>query len=224
MRVFEFNTETYYKQTMQPFNSDIVLDGLEAAYQQTFSFKDLPPNFKYKEDFSIPQLTGKVGLFIVEFVGNGVRARAVIKKGSLSFVHRSTIYGHLGFILDDAKQVCKGERTGVMFGGEFFSASATDGHIVIPYGKQLKSSKIIMIHGTFAQLGDFACGQENYEFRANFFLERESVLLGASTTLVVRPALFINRREADLKHIKNVKLTVTIGNYIDDTQSTKVFD
>ena len=40
-------------------------------------------------------------MFIVEFIGNGVSARAVIKKGSLSLVHRSTIAGHLLYILDE---------------------------------------------------------------------------------------------------------------------------
>jgi len=31
-------------------------------------------------------LKDRVGLFIVEFIGNGMSARAVIKKGSLSLV------------------------------------------------------------------------------------------------------------------------------------------
>ena len=42
-----------------------------------------PPHKKFVEKFSFPELTGKVGLYIVEFIGNGISSRAVIKKGSL---------------------------------------------------------------------------------------------------------------------------------------------
>jgi len=89
-------------------------------------------------------------LFIVEFIGNGVSARAVIKKGSLSLVHRSTIAGHLLYILDDKKQICAGDRTGVWFDGKFYQAEKEKGRILMPYGKQNFSAKIIMINGDFA--------------------------------------------------------------------------
>jgi len=48
----------------------------------------------HRERFTFEKLKDRVGLFIVELMGNGVSARAVIKKGSLSLVHRSTIAGH----------------------------------------------------------------------------------------------------------------------------------
>ena len=89
-------------------------------------------------------------MFIVEFIGNGVSARAVIKKGSLSLVHRSTIAGHLLYILDEKKKICTGERTGVWFDGKFYQAEREKGRILMPYGKQNLSAKIIMINGDFA--------------------------------------------------------------------------
>ena len=48
-----------------------------------------------------PELAGRVGLFIVEFVGTGRSARAVVKKGSLSLIYKSTVAGHLATIIDD---------------------------------------------------------------------------------------------------------------------------
>jgi hypothetical protein len=100
--VFEFNTETYYLKNLQPINKAVNLDGLEASEKLQYNYEQ-PPNIKFKKTFSFPQLAGRVGLFIVEFIGNGVSARAVIKKGSLSLVHRSTIAGHLLYILDEKK-------------------------------------------------------------------------------------------------------------------------
>ena len=31
VKVFEFNTETYYKKNLQPFNTGVNLDGLDAS-------------------------------------------------------------------------------------------------------------------------------------------------------------------------------------------------
>ena len=42
-----------------------------------------------------------MGLFIIELQGNGVVSRAVVKKGSLTFIHRCTTAGHVGYIIDD---------------------------------------------------------------------------------------------------------------------------
>jgi hypothetical protein len=51
--------------------------------------------------------------------------------------------------------VCKGERTGVWFDGKFYKADEQKGAIFIPYGSRSLKDKIIMIHGNFAQLGEF---------------------------------------------------------------------
>jgi hypothetical protein len=91
---------TYYRKTLSPFNTSIDLDGLESASSHMFKF-DEPENYVRKEKFEFPELAGRVGLFIIEFVGNGMSARAVVKKGSLSLIHKSTIAGHVATILDD---------------------------------------------------------------------------------------------------------------------------
>ena len=62
------------------------------------------------------------------------------------------------------------------FDGKFYKANEK-GAIFIPYGSQLKSDKIIMIHGHFAQLGDFERKTESYSFSAKMYLNQESLLL-----------------------------------------------
>ena len=135
INIFEFNTETYYKKNLKPFDTSIDLDGLLASEQYEYEY-DHSSNYKHTEQFTFPALTNRIGLFIVEFTGNGVNARAVVKKGKLSIVHRSTIAGHLIYILDQDKEICKGEkRTGVYFNSEFFAADKQKGHIFIPYAE-----------------------------------------------------------------------------------------
>ena len=94
-KVFEFNTLTYYRKTLKPFNTSIDLDGLEteSGFSKSMDI-DALENQKKVLPFDFPELSNKVGLFIIEFVGNGKSARAVIKNGSLSLIHRSTVSGH----------------------------------------------------------------------------------------------------------------------------------
>lgn len=87
---------------MKPFDTAVDLDGLESTIERKKDF-DAPANYINYESFEFPELQGKEGLFIIEFVGNGRSARAVIKKGSLSLIHKSTIAGHEATILDDNK-------------------------------------------------------------------------------------------------------------------------
>ena len=140
-KVFEFNTLTYYRKNLRPFDTSIDLDGLESTITKKFDTK-YPANFKKKENFEFPELANRVGLFIIEFLGNGCSARAVVKKGSLSLIHRSTVAGHMCYILDDDRRVCAGNvesagegssnSVGLWFQNKFYEAK-TDGLIFLPY-------------------------------------------------------------------------------------------
>lgn len=132
---------------------------------------DHKSNFKHTEKFEFPQLKGKIGLFIIEFVGNGMSARAVIKKGHLSFVQKETVAGHLCYVLDHKNQVCiSDQKTGMIFENKFYEADKTSGRIFIPYGSKEIKAKCILVHDDFALLTDFTQKIEIYELYANCFM------------------------------------------------------
>jgi hypothetical protein len=54
---------------------------------------DIPQNKIVSREFVFDELKNKIGLFIIEFQGNGKLSRAVIKKGMLSLIHKSTTAG-----------------------------------------------------------------------------------------------------------------------------------
>ena len=66
-------------------------------------FNDIPKNKINTHEFKFDELKGKVGLFIIEFEGNGKMSRAIIKKGQLTLIHQSTPAGHIAFVLDEDK-------------------------------------------------------------------------------------------------------------------------
>ena len=133
VRVFEFNTETYYRKNLKPFDTAVDLDGLEAKINHKFDYTE-PKNAMVRRKFEFPELNDKVGLFIIDLQGNGKSARAVIKKGSLSLIHRSTEAGHQAYILDDEKKICKGdEKVGLWVSSKWYPANPKSGAIFIPY-------------------------------------------------------------------------------------------
>jgi len=82
IKVFEFNTETYYKQTLKPFDTSINLHGLEPSYCEVVTdMRDTPRNRMQNREFNFDWLANRIGLFIIELQGNGKTSRCVIKKG-----------------------------------------------------------------------------------------------------------------------------------------------
>ena len=42
VKIYEFNSESYYRKTMAPFRTDVNLDGLVAAHEERFDFDEWP--------------------------------------------------------------------------------------------------------------------------------------------------------------------------------------
>ena len=77
VKVYEFNTETYLVKHGCNINNEINLDGLESSLTVKREYK-YPPNVKHNEVFTFPELKEKVGLFMIDFYGNGISTRATI--------------------------------------------------------------------------------------------------------------------------------------------------
>ena len=114
-------------------------------------FTNVPKTQIQDKTYTFEELKGKVGLFIIEMQGNGMSSRAVIKKGSLTLIHRSTPTGHAAYLIDNTKSICKGEKTGLWINNKFYqSDEKKNGVITIPYAPSQTTSKVIMIHNGFA--------------------------------------------------------------------------
>ena len=75
--------------------------------QQEFTYSE-PSTKKVRRVFDFPSLKATPrGVFVIEFVGDGMVSRAVIKKGALIFVERCTVAGHLLTLVREDRKVCK---------------------------------------------------------------------------------------------------------------------
>ncbi len=219
IKVFEFNTETYYKKNKIEFNdSQVNFDGLVASTERLIEdYKDRPCHEKHVESISLPELKDKAGMFIIEIIGNGVKARAVIKKGSLSLIHKPTIGGHEAYILDEERNICSGPGTGIFIEDFIPTQEDKGGKIFIPYSEYPENINVILIHHGFAELSHLNRLSESYKLLTWINLDPESIIRGNTAQVLVRPQLYINKREASIDLLMNAKVNITTNNYIDDS-------
>jgi len=225
IKVFEINTENYYRKNMAPFKTDVNLDGLIATIEKTIDYKQAP-HIKFRETLKFPELKGKVGLFVIELIGNGKSSRAVIKIGTLSVITRQTVAGQLSFVLDAERKICCHDSTGIWMDNQYFKANVEKGgRIIVPYlpSGGNKTVKAILLHQGLAQLVDFNRMEEVYQLKCGFYLLPESVIMGKNATIMIRPQLLINGRIGDLGLLKNIRCVLYTANYIDNIPSTKSF-
>lgn len=223
VKVFEINTENYYRKSMSPFRTDVNLDGLIASSERSFGYKQLPQTVS-REQLKFPELKGKAGFYVLELIGNGKSSRAVIKIGTLSFTSVPTAEGQLCYVLDGARRVCVHESTGIWLDEKLFKADpARKGAILVPYVTGGQTRKAILLHQGLAQLVDFGREEERYSLDCKFFMLPESFIMGNKASLLMRPQLLINGRKADMKLLENVRCVIYTSNYTEEIPSTKSY-
>jgi hypothetical protein len=222
IKIYEFNAENYYRAKMAEFNCQIDLDGLEPTFERVEEFKESVQK-KFRHLFDIPEIQKKPGLYVIDFISNGISSRAVVKKGSLSLVHTVAREGHICHILDEDRNICHDKSTAIWFSNKYFK-SDEKGKIVIPYAKNYCNYQVCLISKGIAALTPFTQQYENYNFECYFNLNHESLLMGKNATAIITPVLSINNQKCSLDLIKNLEVRITMKSYIDDLPMTKVFD
>ncbi len=156
-------------------------------------------------------------MYIVEFIGNGKSSRAVIQKGQLRPLVRTSVAGQVFTILDEAgKRVT--DATLWLAGHEY--TPDKDGLITVPFTHSAGPQPIILCQGDFATLSSFPHEQEQYRLEAGVFVDRESLLKRQKATVVLRPMLRVDGRPAPLSLLENVVLQITAVDR-ENTRTTK---
>lgn len=138
-------------------------------------------------------------------------------------MHRSTEAGHIGYILDEQKQICNADNTGVWLNNEFFPCDRSNGAIFIPYTRYQQHMQVIMIHENFAQLTEFCRDSERYGFNAFFHANAEQFIEGHQATILIRPKLLINSHKASLALLSKNKAYLSIKS-VAATAITRIFE
>ncbi|MDA0813763.1 MAG: hypothetical protein O3C21_15405, partial [Verrucomicrobia bacterium] len=216
VKIYEVNTFNYYQSVGSQLNTDLNLDGLVANEELTFDYET--GNFqRIARTFEFPQLQAERGVWVIEFIGNGKSSRALVRRGNLQYITRTSTAGNVIRILDDKRQPVPGAYA--WLNGKRFDQDE-EGEIAIPFSNQPGSQQIILADGNgFATLGTLSLQGETYGLTAGFYIDREQLLAGSDATLAVRPNFTLNGAAADVALLDEVTLTI-VSTDLDGVQST----
>jgi hypothetical protein len=219
VKVFEINTENVHRSTGRQVNTDLDLDGLVANRESSQDY-DSPPLQRVRRTFKFPELNGKRGVWIIEFIGGGKSSRALVRKGGLTVLPIQTGAGTRLTILDEKSAPVPPAYA--LLGSQRFPAEA-QGHILLPFSTTPGEQNVIIHDGSgFTTLESITLQGETYTLSAGLHVPRESLLPGRTATALLRPALLCNGRPTTLTALENPQLTLT-ATTLEGIPSTTVF-
>lgn len=219
VKVFEVNTQAYYRTQMREVDTDINLDGLVPNWEQTHKYGE-PPLRRVARRFEFPELN-KPGVYVIDFIGSGKSSRALIRKGRLRPIVGTSTAGQTITVIDAQNKPVPGAT--VRIGTQEYTADAK-GVATIPYSSEPGRRAIILSQGDFACLDHIDHQGESYQLRAGFYVDREALLTQREATILVRPALFLADRMVSLKLLEEVRLEITSVDASGISSSTEIRD
>ena len=203
VKVFEINSQNYYREQLGEIGPNIDLDGLVPNHEETHSFKE-PPIARVRRHFEFPKLDAR-GVYVIDFIGNGKSSRAVVKKGRLRYLVRSSVAGQMFEVFDELNKPVK--AASLWLAGNLYTADK-EGRIVTPYSNQPGVQPIVLSAGSFSTLERFSQASENYTLSAAFHVDREQLLSMRPATVVVRPQLSLSGTPVTPKVLEDVTLVI----------------
>eukprot|EP00004_Rigifila_ramosa_P001469 TRINITY_DN1143_c0_g1_i1.p1 TRINITY_DN1143_c0_g1~~TRINITY_DN1143_c0_g1_i1.p1 ORF type:complete len:1982 (+),score=510.06 TRINITY_DN1143_c0_g1_i1:574-5946(+) len=221
VRVFELNTRNYYQTEAKEIESTVSLDGLVAHQELVFEYRQ-PSVVRHTENIQLG-MAGRRGIFVVEFLGSSISARALLRKGSLRAIEAVETSGHVFSVVDENGKPFIAGRTSILMGGMEFFAEEESGIIRIPFSPNgRRKQNIVVVHNDFAQLASFEHLTETYTLSAAFCADREGMLASSAAQIIVSASLLLHGRPVSLSRLQNTTLTIFAS--LGETNSTKQLD
>jgi hypothetical protein len=222
VKVFEIDTLGLYEAQqragrMHEIDATLDLDGLVAHEEQSFQYSE-PPLRRVRRVFDFPGLS-QAGVYVVEFIGNGMSSRAVIRKGTLSATQRIGAAGHAFRVLDHAGAYVS--DAAIRYAGREYTTDA-GGEIVIPFSTDPGRRMIVLRRGDFGVLDEFDHRAEVYTLEAGIHLDREALLAGYKAQVVVRPRLSLAGERVRIDLLEGATLEISATELDGVTTSTAV--
>ena len=203
VKVYEINTFNYYRETGQPLNLAINLDGLIASASRRVEYKEDSVR-RVGRTFELPELKDR-GVYVVELIGNGKSSRALVQKGRVDVLQEVTAAGHAFTVLDEAgKRVA--DASGWLGGRDF--TPDKEGRILVPFTTAPKGENIVIRRAGFASLVRFTHLAETYALKAGVYVDREALIRREKALIAVRPVLTVNGRPSSLKLLEEPRLVI----------------
>lgn len=217
VKVYEINTPGHYRETGEPVTTALDLDGLVANIEQRHPAPEGSAFIRERRRFDFPELQGKRGVWVIEFIGNGRSSRALIHKGRLDYLAEPSPAGVLLRIIDEQGRHLP-EATAWIGGREF--GPDDEGLVLIPFSTDPGPKPLVLQADGFASLDTLDHPAEDYQLHAGFHVEREQLIRRETATVVIRPTLTVNGAPVAISVLEDPALTLLATDH-DGVQSTE---
>ena len=219
VKVFEVNTQNFYRENLTEIGTEINLDGLVANSETTHVYQE-PALRRVQRHFEFPGLNRR-GVYVIDFIGNGMSSRALIRKGKLRYLVRTGAAGQVFTILDEKQQ--RVPDATLWLGGTLYTPDES-GHIVTPFSSQPGRQPIVLSTGKFSSLEYVDHASETYRLAAGMYVDRESLLSRKTAELVIRPSLLLNETPVSFQVLEDLRLMILSRDHDGVATSKEVSD
>eukprot|EP00850_Spirogloea_muscicola_P014022 SM000098S25102 [mRNA] locus=s98:250191:260088:+ [translate_table: standard] len=211
IKVFEINLLNYFTENPEQcvVQPDIDLDGYTPGHEEVRRMKSMSPLLRSEVQLQLHEFQIQRGCVVVDLSGNGAASRAILHKGSLSFVERQSAAGHVMRVLREDGSWA-GATTSAIVDGREYHAEGKLNEIVIPFSSyHVPQQRVLLREGSMVSVGFFQHHQERYELQADMWLSEGSLLAKQEAPLVVRTSLLVNGFPAPLAILESPRIVVT---------------
>jgi hypothetical protein len=203
VRTYQINTPSYYRHHTKMVNTDIDLDGLIATHEQKIKFNQAAI-IRHRESIDLPKISGR-GVWVVDLVGKGLRARALIRRGRIGHVQSADANGMVFTIIDENRDPIPAATMWVS-SREFIADE--EGRITLPPVVDHASKTAVISDGFIAETVQFSHLIEQYQLNAGFHLDRSLLQSGGETEVVIRPRLMLGNNPIAPETLKDVVVQI----------------
>ncbi len=218
IRVYEINSLAYHRTHTEPIDTDMDLDGLVATAERRIEYSQ-PAVVRHREQIEFPEIEGR-GVWVVDLVGEGVRARALIRRGELHHVAAGSADGMVRTIIDEQRNPVPSAV--MIIGGREFVAD-DDGRVVLPPVAEENRRRAILSDGEIAESVAFDHLRERYDLAAAMELDRTLLQSGGKSEILIRPRLMLGTTPVDAGMLSQVTVTI-VATDSDGVSTTRKID
>jgi hypothetical protein len=152
-----------------------------------------------------------MGVYIVDFQGETVTSRAVIRKGTIICVDTFTEAGQqFSFFDQNGKPLGEANGLKVWIRGQIINL--IDNKAFVTYSDQTEYDTIVAAVGDYAESFQKKFEEEKYKFDVGYIYNTESFIVGRKAKIILHGRLSMNGKSMNLQLLKNTKVTVTVTN------------
>lgn len=204
IRIYKINCESYYRTHEKTIDTDIDLDALLPTVERTIRYSQNAV-LRHREVLPLDEIKGR-GVWIVDLLGGGLRARALIRRGDLRPIVTPSANGTRIVAVDENRKPVPAARF-ILTGREVVADN--QGTILLPPSDTETTRKIVLSDGNIAVPVQVTQPAESYTLTAGMFLDRQQLQAGRSIDLMIRPYLTMSGNPIAPESLTDLSVEIT---------------